>query len=298
MENELTLNDIFGCFKRNWWKILIFAVLAAILMGVFTHFFIDKKYSASIEYYIINTNEAADYAQTALLSASVYLANDYIDIINGDEIMTEACKKLEEKGYFGFTPDILRKRLTSSTEEDSSIFKITVTDTDPKRAYEIANVLTEIAPPMLTEITKPGERTASVPLTTTLNAIAEKIEKDYSNDSKALTELASKLKEDNSTATLTAKLDNKEAVKVVRNPIEPKTHNSPNIVSNCILAFIIGAIVSFAIFALRSILNTIVRTEDDVKKSFKYPLIGTIPSWDLNEKNSYAKTDYRNRNAK
>ena len=64
-------------------------------------------------------------------------------------------------------------------------------------------------------------------------------------------------------------------------------------ISNCILAFIIGAIISFAFFALRSILNTIIRTEDDVKKSFKYPLIGIIPSWDLNEKNLYAKTDYR-----
>lgn len=293
MEHEITLNDIFGCFKRKWWKIAIFALVVTLLVGVFTYFFTPKKYSSSIEYYIINANENADYAQTALLSASIYLANDYIDIINGDEIMTAACEKLEEKGYKGFTPNKIRKLLSASTAEDSSIFAITVTDTDPKRAYEIASVLTEITPQMLTDITKIGERTASVPITTSLNAIAEKLEKDYAEESKLLYDLATELKENNHSATLTAKLDNKDAVRVIRNPVEPKTHRSPNLVRNCMIAFILGAVVSFAFFVIRSFFNTTIRTEDDIKKSFKYPLIGTIPSWNVNEKSSYTKNGYR-----
>ena len=293
MEHEITLNDIFGCFKRNWWKIFIFALAAAILMGVFTHFFIAKKYSSSIEFYIINTNETADYAQTSLISANIYLANDYIDIINGDEIMNAACKKLEEKGYFGFTPNILRKKLSSSTSNDSSIFKLTVTDTDPKRAYEISNVLTEIVPDMLTEITKFDKRTVTVKTYEELSMIADNIGTKYPELAEEMKKVSAELKESNDKTVFEQILDTKPAVAVIYNPVEPTTHNSPSIVRNCLIAAVIGAIVSFAFFVIRSLLNTLIRTEDDIKKSFKYPLIGTIPSWDLNEKNSYAKTNYR-----
>ncbi len=294
MEHEITLNDIFGCFKRHWWQILIFALATAILMGVFTHFFIPKKYSSSIDFYIINTNETADYAQTSLISANIYLANDYIDIINGDEIMNAACKKLEEKGYLGFTPNIINKKLSSSTSQNSSIFTITVTDTDPKRAYEIANVLTEIVPDKLTEITKFDERTASIKTSEGLLEIANNIEIKYPELAEEMKKASAELKESNNTSTFTSPLDTKPAVAVIYNPVEPTTHNSPSIVSNCFIAAVIGAIVSFAFFVIRSLTNTLIRNEDDIKKSFKYPLIGTIPSWDFNEKSSYAKTSYRN----
>lgn len=294
MEREISFNDIFVCFKKHWWKVLAFALLAAILMGCFTHFFITKKYSSKIEFYIINTNDSADFAQTSILSAAVILANDYIDIIKGDVIMNEACKKLEEKGYSGFTPNIIRGKLSASTSEDSSLFTIQITDSDPERAYDIACVLAEISPTMITDITKPDERTASVPVTTTLNAIANEIAESYPHLAESIRNASSELKENFSSATLTATLDNKPAVQVNLEPKLAKTHHSPNLISNCILAAIIGAIASFAFFVLRSLLNTTIRTEEDVTKSLsKYPLIGTVPFWELSERSGSNTTNYK-----
>ena len=291
MEHELTLNDLLGCLKRNWWKIVIFALLMALLMGVITYFFIPKKYISTVEFYIINTNESADYTQTALLSATAQLANDYIELINGDEIMSAVSTELKERGVADLNEKSLRKRISSETMEDTSMFQISVEDTDLDRAYEIACVIAEIAPDMLTDITKPGQRTASVPITTSLNAIADELGTDYAEDAAALRVLSEKLKEDNSTATVVAVLDRKDAVKINLNPEPAKTHSSPNMLRNCLLAGIIGAVISFAYFILRSLLNTIIRIEDDVKRAFKYPIIGIIPSWDISEKNNYEKAD-------
>ena len=292
MEHELTLKDIFACFKRNWWKILIFALLAAILIGVYTHFFVAKKYSSSVQFYIINTNEDMDFAQTNVISANTYLANDYIDIINGDDIMNAACSKLEEKGYFGFTPALIRKRLSASTSEESSIFKITVTDTNPKRAYAIASVLAEIAPDMLTDITKYDERKVTVKSYEELLMIADDVESKYPDLAADLRAKAEMLENSGHKSEFTKTYDSKPAVAVVYNPIEPTSHNSPNVVRNCFIAAVIGAVLSFAFFAMRSLINTLIRTEDDIKKAFKYPIIGTIPSWDLSEKNHYTNTNY------
>ena len=292
MDNELSINDIFGCLKRNWWKILIFAVLAALLMGAYTHFFIPKKYVSSVEFYIINTNDA-DYAQTALLSAAAQLSSDYIELIRGDEIMNAVSAKLKETGVADLSAASLRKRISAKTADESSLFTLSITDTDPQRAYDIACVIVEIAPDMLKDITKPGEKTASVPLSTSLNAISDQLEKEDPEFAKMLADKATELKETNNTATVTAVLDRKDAVMVNQQPKVAVDHSSPNLLGNCVIAAIAGAVLSAAYFILRSLINTMVRTEDDVKRAFKYPLIGTIPSWDFNDKSSYAKTDYR-----
>lgn len=292
MEHELSLNDILVCLKKHWWKIVLFALLAAILMGCFTHFFIAKKYSSKVEFYIINTNESADFSQTSILSAATILANDYIDVINGDDIMNEACKKLEEKGYVNITPDILRARISSTTSENSC-FTLKITDVNSEFAYDAACVLAEIIPPMLTEITKPDERMATIPISTALNEIANEIEKDYPEYSEAIREAATELKEDKSSATITAVLDKKMAVRVNLAPHPAKTHDSPNMLLYSLVAAFLGAAISFTYFVIRSLLNTVIRTEEDLIKALsKYPLIGTVPSWDLNKKSNYNKTDY------
>ncbi len=298
MEHELSLNDILACLKKHWWKIVLFALLAAILMGGFTHFFIAKKYSSKIEFYIINTNESADFSQTSILSAATILANDYIDVIKGDDIMNAACKKLEEKGYSGFTPDLVRARISASTAEDSSIFMIKITDTDPQRAYDIACVLAEIAPPMITSITKLDELTGSAQVTSEiLKKVADNIKNDYPELAAQIKETFKDFNEEEYYSTnigLAVDVDPKPAVQVNLGPKLAKTHDSPNLISNCLIAAIIGAIVSFAFFVIRSLLNTVIRTEDDVTKSLsKYPLIGTVPFWDLNEKTTSNKTNYQ-----
>lgn len=298
MEHELSFNDILACLKKHWWKMLLFALLCAILMGAFTHFFIAKKYSSRVEFYIINTNESADFSQTSILSAATILANDYIDIITGDDIMNAACEKLEEKGYSGFTPDAIRSRISASTAEDSSLFTIKITDTYPERAYDIACVIAEIAPPMITAITKLDELTGSAQVTSEiLKKVADNMERDYPELSKHIKETFKDFDNEEYYSTnigLSVDVDPKPAMQVNLGPKLAKTHDSPSLYSNCIMAALVGAIVSFAFFVIRSLLNTVIRTEDDVTKSLsKYPLIGTVPFWDLNEKSSANKTNYR-----
>lgn len=60
----------------------------------------------------------------------------------------------------------------------------------------------------------------------------------------------------------------------------PQHQSSPNLVVNIIVAFLIGAILSFLGFFIYESLDTIVRTEEDLMKSFDIPLLGTIPPLD------------------
>lgn len=297
MENEITLNDLIACFKRNWWKILAIALAAVLLAGLFTHFFIAKKYTSTIEFYIINTNESSDYVQTGILGASEQLANDYVDIIRGDRVLGAVSEDLKAEKGINLSVKKLRSRIGATTDETSSLFTISVVDTDPQRAYDIANSITKIAPDLITEITKPGERTASVPVTTSLEAIAKTLkeidETKYGATADAMNTAASELRDDNSAATLKAILDYKDAVEINRYPEVATKESSPNMLLVCALAAAIAAVISYVVFVILSLLNTTIISDEDVRKAFsKYPLIAIIPSWDTSSKSNYAKTNY------
>ncbi len=61
-------------------------------------------------------------------------------------------------------------------------------------------------------------------------------------------------------------------------PIPPTEPKSIGLKRNVILAFLLGAVISFAAFFIREILDVTIYTEEDITEYFHYPVIGTIPS--------------------
>ena len=67
---------------------------------------------------------------------------------------------------------------------------------------------------------------------------------------------------------------------VLTYPVEATGHDSPNLLSNVMLAGIVAAVITYGICLIRFLLRSRISTEDDIKRILDYPLIGSIPSWD------------------
>ena len=52
---------------------------------------------------------------------------------------------------------------------------------------------------------------------------------------------------------------------------------SPNITTNTLLGAVIGAVLPYAVVLVYSILDTRIKTEDDIKNRFQHPILGQIP---------------------
>ena len=52
---------------------------------------------------------------------------------------------------------------------------------------------------------------------------------------------------------------------------------SPNITMNALLGGVVGAVVPYAIVLIYTVLDTRIKTEEDVKSRFAYPILGQIP---------------------
>ena len=161
MDRDISLDFLLRIFKKTWWKIAIVALAVVILVATVTHFFIPKKYSSSIEFYVVNTNTNYDYTTSSLLSASAYLINDYVSIMKSDYMLDQFREDLVGQGYNAdvVTNDLLRSMIQSSSQSDTSVFTVTVVHTNPAFAYDVAQTIARLAPSGVTDIAKPDSLT-------------------------------------------------------------------------------------------------------------------------------------------
>ncbi len=267
MTKEISISLLIRVLKSAWWKILIITVAVAIAVAAFTAFAIDEKYAASTKFYVINTSTTSEYTTTALLSASEFLANDYIEIIKGDEMMAMVKSKLEsnqalkDKGYTSFGAEQIRSMISTNTSAESSTFTVTVTHTDYEIAYAVSMALESDE---------------------ALGIIRDAVRPNYSSTMYKWTE-----KDDipgpssSDEFTLISKED-LECVKVLRSPADPSSNPdpvSPDVVKYTLIAAVITAILVYAVFLINKLADTVIRGEESAKTLVGETIIGDVPNW-------------------
>lgn len=258
MTNEISLVLLFKVLKSAWWKILIITLAVVLVVAAVTEIAIDKKYSSSTEFYILNASATSEYTTSALLSAVEYLANDYIDIILGDRMVDQIIKDLTEKGYTGRTPQNIRKMISASTSAGSSIFNITVTHTDRNVAYYVSESIKNNAPHIIREISRPSYISNMYRKEITYDEHGNAVEKYVQITAADL-----------------------ECVVVIRSPELAITHVSPNIIFNTLVGGVLAAGLSYIIFLIRKIFDTTIRSEETAKELFDHPVVGNVPTWNV-----------------
>ncbi len=265
MTKEISLSLLLKVLKNAWWKMLVIAVAVAAAVAAFTEFVIPKKYESSVEFYVLNTSTTSEYISTSMLASAEYLSNDYIKIINSDQVVNIIIQKLADAGYdtANITPKKIRSYLSSSIATGSSTFSLTVTTTNKDVSYIIAKAIRDEAPAVMREVTRPSYASNYYKRVVGPdgNVTFEKID-----------------------------VSDLECVIPVREPQVAKSHSSPNVVTYTLIAAFLAACAVYALCLLRRVSDTIIRSESNIKEFIdpSITIIGTIPYWSThaNEKNS------------
>ena len=265
MTKDISFAFLFKILKKAWWKILIFALIVAIATAAFTNFFIPKKYSSSVQFFVINTSTSVEYTTSALLMAAEYLSSDYIEIINGDETVNAVLSDVKNnpdiaEDVKNMTAANLRSIMSSSVASATSTFRIIVTHTNKEVAYCIAESIMKHAPEIIKTTAKPS--------------YATNLYKGVGRDENGNPESYEKLTE-----------DDLECVTVLRAPERSRIHISPSMTTNSIIAAVVAAAIAYAFCLIRQLLDTVVRNEDNIKELIDEPIIGDIPKWDIKTSN-------------
>ena len=147
-DNELDLIALFGYLKKKIAVIIAVSAVFALVACVISAFFIVPKYEASTRVYVLNRLNDESLG-TSDFSISNYILKDYASLITGRNVTRNVIDKMG----LPMSNGTLAKMIRVSALEGTRMLQISITDTDPQRAADIANCVREEAVIQLQQIT-------------------------------------------------------------------------------------------------------------------------------------------------
>lgn len=151
--NEQTLPDVpvtvislprlFSAVVQHIRTVALVAVFCSVVAFLGTYLFITPIYEASTKLYVNNSNDSSSGSiSSGDLSASRNLVDSYIVILNTPETFREVI------AYTGIhrTTDELSEMVAATAVNDTEIFEIIVTSSDPNEAVLIADAIAHVLP--------------------------------------------------------------------------------------------------------------------------------------------------------
>lgn len=139
-EVEIDLLELFQVLLSRIWLILSAGLFLALVCFAVSKFLITPTYESTTKIYILNKTESANVTYSDV-QMGTQLTKDYAELISSRYVLEEVIQKLGlEEEY-----KVLLGQVNVTTPSDTRIVAITVEDTDPVQAMNIANCIREVA---------------------------------------------------------------------------------------------------------------------------------------------------------
>lgn len=142
---EIDIMRLLIALWRKIWLVIICAVLAGLAAFLFTRFFVTPMYRANVSVYVDNLPEEEannNYVSTNTLSAAQRLVKTYITFIQSNTVLEQVI----EEGDLNMTAAEIRGMMTASSINDTEVFRVYITHSDPQMAAKVANAIADVAP--------------------------------------------------------------------------------------------------------------------------------------------------------
>lgn len=139
-EVEIDLLELLRYLKKKIWIIIAAFCICALAGFVVSQFFMTPEYTASTRVYVLNRSSEKNVVYSDVQLSS-QLLNDYKVLITGQNVTKEV---IDELGL-NMTAEQLAKKIRVTAPDDTRVLQISVTDTSPQRAADIANAVQKIA---------------------------------------------------------------------------------------------------------------------------------------------------------
>ena len=146
-EKTINIMDLVMLALRKLWILVIATVVCAVAAFGYCKFFLTPSYSATSSILVTNGAVITSYEETtdkisgSDISASLYLADTVVDILNTPDIYIELADTLGEDDF-----QSLRGGFSVARRSENTLFiDITYSSTDAVKAKETANIFADVA---------------------------------------------------------------------------------------------------------------------------------------------------------
>lgn len=150
MEKAKEINVLALCksLLRKAWLIVLCAIVFGVGGYIYTAKCVDPMYKSSILLYVNNSakTDNNDNISSSDLATSQRLVKTYIIILRSDPVMDKVAANLERSTGKKLSGAAINGMISAGAENDTEVFRVSVSSTDPVLAAEVANSVAAIAP--------------------------------------------------------------------------------------------------------------------------------------------------------
>ena len=144
---EIDLLELFYYLKKKIVLIAAVCLLFAVAGFLGTKLFIAPTYTTNTRMYVLNRSNENNVVTSDFQIANYFLS-DYKVLITGQNVTKEVIKKLN----LDMTPGELSKKIVVTSPDNTRVLQISITDTEPQKAADIANCVREVASAQIKQI--------------------------------------------------------------------------------------------------------------------------------------------------
>jgi len=149
---EVNFKRLFDAVIHKIWLIMIVAVLCVCLVVLVTWLWITPQYEASAVFYVNNSalsiGDASLSIESGDITASKSLVNTYIVILKDRVTLVDILDYAGVDMHYSELEDLIKAEPLNETE----VFKVTVTNSNPQDAASLANAVAYILPKRIASI--------------------------------------------------------------------------------------------------------------------------------------------------
>jgi capsular polysaccharide biosynthesis protein len=140
MEETISLKDLLQTLKKRLNLILTITLLAILVSGVISYFFLTPIYQSSTQLLVNQSKNEQTMYNYNEVQTNLQLINTYNVIIKSPAILDLVIKELK----LNMSTGELNNKVTVASEKNSQVVNISVQDPNAKRAANIANKTAEV----------------------------------------------------------------------------------------------------------------------------------------------------------
>lgn len=237
---EITMSELFSALKKFLVLIIAATVIFGAAAGVYAGLFVKTKYTAKIEFNVVNLLPENEYITDSMLAAASDIAWTCVEMVDKNVLLEEAVTRHKLDEYLGCDKStaissVARLISADKSSDTSSIFSVSVTSLNADLTLTVIQAIQDVMPDVVTELYK------------------------LTDDSVVCT-----------TIKLVTRVYGIEDVRTV----------NASVLKYAVIGALIGAVLSYAIAFVIYITDTKVYDESTVKARFDSPVLGIIPEWD------------------
>jgi len=140
---EINVIELFFALLNNIVIIILTALTFAFAAYYVTGTLVDKKFQSTTKLYVVQQKDQNSSISYSDLQTGTQLTKDYAQLIKSRAVANKVIADLDLPNSYpdmkNITPQKLLSMITVSTATDTRVLSITITDTNPTRAQDIAN---------------------------------------------------------------------------------------------------------------------------------------------------------------